>query len=1045
MHRIGSEDSLLLPCVSSGRFLLFLLCLFGYSGFCFSTQCQEHSAPLASTQMLHEGGSVREISLDGQWDAGIDRHYDRTLRVPGLASDPGKPTAGTLWYKRTIQIPAGRWTRATLILKGARFAPQVYMNGVLVSSAQGGMAPTLHEFALPAQNGNKPLTIEIALASLTNLDPLDASAVPVPDLWRSNVSSYLWDSVILRLHGDEEIRRVTPFPVSEPGGKPDDRISLHWELAGASLAEPGIRFTLFDEAGHAVASATIATVLDQKGETFLALGHRVAPWSPEHPHLYRLRTELFSRGHLADARDQSFGLRSFTMRGLGFTLNGEPYHLRMGTVVWHRWTRDPEARKIAFDPSWFERNVVLRLKSEGANALRFHLGLPPETFLDLCDRDGLTVQMEWPFFHGVAASGASMAVQWREWLDVAMRHPSVVIVQAWNETGEAQLTAARPALSALLRQYPPLVADHIDVTPVHKYWWSLFENLGLYYDSASQLGTPVMVDEFGGDYLDAAGNPGGYPTTSATFLRFLGYGNTKQERLQLEDEANGRVAEYWRRLGVAGFAPFCIVSSPEDGNNWFLGPEDMGSPTPKPVWTALSAAWAQQSVSLELWNRNFAPGETIHTPLWFFNESAHANKLRVTIHVVDATSGSDVTLPFAVSEQMPARGTRTMALRVPLPKSVGEWRIEARLETPPAQDARYKVPVVSYWRIRTFVPTVPPGLRSIGVDVPENEAELRAMLVQMHVKVVSPNNPAARVVLGSRATWQALATDAAIRGRFAAALHRGASIVLLDAGPEPLGAGYASGAAHGGPLEGAPTVHDPQTLQTAQLFGGVTAEFREASEPESTVQQPLEDGALWWHVPHEATWLWNGLRGGLIVPAADMQVSGLSGAALLSTWKARGADTHAIQTGSVYAYELAGYYAFASQGEDSAVSMQLRRRVASIVEDAPALANVVDPNAAVTVTNVSGQYRVAGTGDAATSLTPLVMAGKGLTRVPVVQLRFGQGDGTLVLSQLLTAGRLLPDHTQSGPGVYGLRYDPVAVQFVLNMLAASLDDPKQMK
>jgi beta-galactosidase len=375
MHRVGIEESHLQRCLPGWRLLLLLLCLINCSGACFPAQGQEHPAPLMSTQMLHEGDSVREISLDGQWAAGIDRRYDRMLQVPGLAGGPGKPTVGTLWYKRRIQLPVGCWTRATLTLKGARFAPRVYVNGTLVSFAQGGMAPTLHDFALPVGSGNKPLTIEIALTSLTNLDPRDASAVPGPDLWRSDNSSYLWDSVILRLHGEEEIRRVTPFE-----DMPHDRVSLHWGLAGAALPGASVRFTLLDEAGHAVASATSAAVLEQKGATALALNERVAPWSPEHPHLYHLRTELFWRGQLVDAREQSFGLRSFATRGLGFTLNGKPYHLRMGTVVWHRWTRDPEAQQIAFDSAWTERNVVLRLKSEGANALRFHLGLPPETF-----------------------------------------------------------------------------------------------------------------------------------------------------------------------------------------------------------------------------------------------------------------------------------------------------------------------------------------------------------------------------------------------------------------------------------------------------------------------------------------------------------------------------------------------------------------------------------------------------------------------------------------------------------------------------------------
>jgi hypothetical protein len=42
-------------------------------------------------------------------------------------------------------------------------------------------------------------------------------------------------------------------------------------------------------------------------------------------------------------------------------------------------------------------------------------------------------------------------------------------------------------------------------------------------------------------------------------------------------------------------------------------------------------------------------------------------------------------------------------------------------------------------------------------------------------------------------------------------------------------------------------------------------------------------------------------------------------------------------------------------------------------------------------------------------------------------------------SQLLTAGRLAPGFGQ--PGLYGIRYDPAAAQFVLNMLAFGVSGP----
>jgi beta-galactosidase len=989
-----------------------------------------HSVPLESKHLLSDRAAVRELSLDGDWQAGIDRHYDRVLRVPGLASDPGRPTPGTLWYKRTVELPAGDWTRATLTLKGARFAPAVYVNGQEVSAQEGGMAATVHRFALPS---GKSFTLEIALKSLNDLDPRDASAVPVPDRWRNNVSSYLWDSVVLRLHGAGEIAGTVPFPNFKA-----DSVALRWDLAGPAPATASVDFKVLDESGAVVLESGAQPAVGREGTVVLDLRHRIEAWSPEHPHLYRLRTDLVADGRLLDAREQSFGLRDFTTDGLGLRLNGEPYHIRMGTVVWHRWTRDPRAHLIAFDPVWFENNIVLRLKNSGANALRFHLGLPPEVFLDLCDQDGLAVQMEWPFFHGVAASRESLETQWKSWLDTAMRHPSVVIVHPWNETGEDQLKVAHSALDELLPQYPPIVVAHRDIIPIHKYWWSLFENVGLYYDSAAQFGKPVMADEFGGNYLDQNGNPGTYPAAREAFLRFLGRRNTREERLQLQADSNARIAEYWRRLGIAGFSPFCILGSPEDGNDWFLGPIDVASPTPKPVWAALAAAFAQQSLSLEIWNRNFAPGESPRIPLWFFNDGDREQSFAASVHIVDAVSGADAASPLSYRAVVQPHGSKTMQIEVALPQRVGEWRIEARLEEPVSPPAPN--PVISSWHIRTFVPKASARLQSAAIAVPLEETELRAMLEGLHLHPVAPSDATAQVFLGSRATWQKLHGAPATHTELDTLLHHGKSIVLLDAGPEPLGVGYSSGAKLGGPLEGAPSVGNPATLEVTDLFGGIKLSFLQVAEPESTIQQAESNRQLWDGVPRGATWLWNGLRGGLIVPAADMQISGLGGDALLAVWQARGADRTQIASGHSFAYELAGYYAFADRGDDALVSGALRKRVKTMVEDAPALRSAINPDAPMTVTDLGALYQQA-SGGQAESVTPMANAGKNLTRAPVVKIAFGNGDGQVVVSQLLTAGRLLPGESKAGPGVYGLRYDPVAVQMVLNMLDAALPGP----
>ncbi|MGH7996438.1 MAG: hypothetical protein ACREFX_08815 [Opitutaceae bacterium] len=689
--------------------------------------------------------------------------------------------------------------------------------------------------------------------------------------------------------------------------------------------------------------------------------------------------------------------------------------------------RDPEARTLAFNPGWFEENIVRRLKSLGANYLRFHLGLPPESFLDLCDHDGLLVQMEWPFFHGIQASKRSMETQWRAWLDVAARHPCVVMIQPWNETAGPELEKAWSALNADLADYPPIVVCGRDVINIHKYWWSLFENLGLYYDSPSQFGKPIMVDEFGGNYLDSNGDPGAYPAVRESLLRFLGRRQTRELRLRFQAESTSRVAEYWRRLGAAGFAPFCMLSSPQDGNNWFLGPLKEGRP--KPVWGALAAAFSPISVSLDIWDHNFTPGQVVTVPVYLFNDTDEVRPVTATVVILPADAEEPVGSPRNLERTVPAHGRAIVPVAVALPPEPGTWRMEAQLNQP-ASGTTHRV--VSAWDVQTLHVVVPTALRRAAVGVPDDEEEIRAFLGQNAINVTTPDDPAAAVIVTSTKTWASLTRRGELADRLLRAVARGVSLVMLDIGPRDLGQGYEAGDL--GPLEGAPRIVGPPRVERDRLFDGVQVEFEQVAEPESCLHSAMHDASLWHGLSRRSACLWNGLRGGLVVPADNMTVTGLSPSALLALWTARGADPKAIRHGDTYyAYELGGFYAFSRLARDHDVIARLRAKVQLLAEDAPTLDGSVDPNAPLVVTDIAESYRRGAEGGRATMLRPLASCGKDLDRIPVVELAFGRDQGKVILSQLLTAGRLVPGEAE--PGFYGIRYDPAAAQLVLNMIA----------
>jgi hypothetical protein len=967
------------------------------------------------------------ISLNGVWQTGFSRNYTSASTVPGIAIDPSKINTEKLWYKKTLVLPKGEWQYATLELKGARFLPEIFVNGVSVSKQNGGMAPTFHLLRSKDVRPGNTIILEIALSSLNDISQKDASYIPPADQWRSNVSSCLWDDVILHLHGNTRIERIIPF-VNEN----ESSAAIHLDLSqfNAVNFSGKSQLNITDAKGKLlVTKQQILTGL--RNVINFSYKNKLQKWSPENPVVYQLHLTVFDeKGKASDAYTMPFGIKAFATKNKQFYLNDQPCKLRGGTVVWHRWMRSQEGRELGFDTAWFAENIVQRLKDHGANYLRFHLGKPPERLLDLCDQYGLIVQYEWSFFHGMPASIESLEEQYKNWLDVAMRHPSVCLVHPYNETEGDQLNTVWEGLNVLLKNYPPLVMEERDVIHVHKYWWSLFENLGMYYDDANQFPQTIMVDEFGGNYLDEKGDLGGYKSLKESYLRFLGRTHTADERLHFHAASNAKVAEYWRRINAAGFAPFCILSSWEDGNNWFLG--KLKDAQPKPVWNELTAAFSPQSVSLNIWDRNFTMDEKIDVPVYFFNDTKQDASFRVSVSLVNEDSRLVYDTVFVKRINAFSKDAQNIAFT--LPAVAGNYTIKAELLNRPSS---VKYPVISQWPVHVFKSKVDSGVQITKVGVPNDEKELKTFLNNHFIATTSVDDTTAKLILTSLDTWKKIAQkDAALMHQLETAINKGTSVVMLDVGERFLGQGYPAKNGDLGPLQGVVRITDPK-ISTYDLFKGVSLTFTEAAEPESHLHADKNNDQLWKYLPNQYTWLWNGMRGGLIVPSADMNFSGLSADAFLVQWKSRGADEAAIKSGTYYAYELQGFYAFSSQPNDANVQKKLKDKLAFLVEDAPALANAINPLTPVKMFNLSQEYQSAEKGQAK-KFTPLASCGKNLTRTPVAVIKFGEGKGKLIVSQLLTAGRLAKGF--GGEGFYDVRYDEAAVQVVLNMLNVAIKE-----
>lgn len=926
--------------------------------------------------------------------------------VPALVTDP-TDRASAVTYRNTVTLPEGVWEHCSLLLKGARFCPEILINGRTIAHSEGGMGQLTIPLEDPDVFPGNTVTLEIQLSPLEEVPVEDASRIPDADWWRSNVSSLLWDEVSLSFFAEAELTEAVPFTDFA-----NRELTLRCKFRRWTEGVLPVEVRLTD--GDILLAHASVECTGDEAVLKLQLDERCPVWTPESPSLCKL--QILYGSSIQSETAFSWALREFSAVDKKFTLNQNPVSLRACTVVWHRLLRDPEAAEIAFDQNWFLENILLRLKSHGGNTIRFHLGPPPEAFLDLCDRYGVLVQMEWSFFHGIRAGYESLVKQWRQFLLTCLRHPSVVLVHLWNETEGDQLRQAFAAMEAASQDLPSIVFSHRDVLHIHKYWWSLFENVGVYYHSADQFPLPIMSDEFGGNYLDGKCEPGKYPTVMESFLRFLGKNLSAADMLQLQNESNARVAEYWRRIGAAGFSPFCALGSPEDGSHHFLGPLRFGAP--KPVWDALTAAWAPVSLSLAVWDRNYSVGQRVSIPLYLYNETDTPRTLLVEYGICGEYNLQPVDKIHTLERTLAPYETKVEYIDFTVPAAAGDYQFLAQLKQGCPEVTH---PIVSQWRFHAIEVKTPSVLRQKRVSLIDGTPELSDFLKRHDMISVSPEDaPDLVLVHGNAPAIPEL--DPKI------------PVVCLQLGPQNLGQGYRGDDL--GDLQGVEKVTDGEIIPVS-LLDGMTLLFQRVAEPESCIHPSEEGAVLWKHLRKDYGCLWNGMKGGILAPSHTMSVDSLSPDAFLEEWVSRGADREQILSGHCYAYSLEGFYRF-TDAESPDAEEELRQKVTLLAEDAPALAHAINRGAKVQKLNLGEAYcRSHGI---VRSIRPLAFAGKNLFRTPLLQIELENGR-VLWLSQLLTDGRLVPETENVTLPLHPDQpvYDPVCEQFICNLLAAAIE------
>ncbi|MEP0366884.1 MAG: hypothetical protein ABJN36_11300 [Cyclobacteriaceae bacterium] len=995
------------------------------------------------------------ILLNGEWQTGLNREYDAKMMVPGIpTTDTHNPATGSVWIKRTVKLPKGNWSGATLELKSALYRPKMYINGAKIGESIGGMMPNYFDLKGKSIKAGKEFTLEIELASLKDV-PEDDPAKPSPaDLWRSCQASWVRDDISILLYNQWRISRLIPFTDVD-----NDAVRLEWGLTQTEVKSGNpdkIRFEILNGAGEVLLSKEVRPK-ELSGEVFIPLENKLKLWSPLEPNLYRVRMQVMSKKGQAHEKTINYAPKTFQVSAdkSQFLLNGNPCTLRGGSIVWNRFAREAAASNLIDDRAWFYKAVIKPFKDHGANLLRFHLYPPPEWMLDMCDEYGLLAQLEAQYFHGRGGSNETLPPYYFKLLTLAAQHPSAAIIQLYNETEEELERQMFGSYLEIKDQFPSYVIANHDTYNLHRYWWSMSENVALYANSWEDYDRPTVIDEFGANYMDENWRVSTYPRALPGFDRFLNKGHTPEMRQQLQEWSYGKIGEYWRRIGIQGIAPFCTLGPFEDGGNWYVG--SLEEANLKPLWSSLASVFSPRSVSLEVWDRNYQPNQRVEVPLYIFNEYHQGDSAEVVLRLVDQESRVMSTRTMKI--WVGAYQTTTAKATFEMPSVSGEYVMEAELLNPVGGVA---VPVVSRWDLYVHDVTIPEPLKNARIGLGPNEHELKEAFDLLGMETYDMTDRDIDVVVTSFMTWNAINEgDSSIIKTLDQVIARGKNVVMLDVGPKFHGEKCPEPASIVG-LDGneypAHKIQKGEASKNTLLIasrqfsdefekqrkrdiwsgdfpGEVSLSMKYAFEPESHFHPSVNGQALWRHMEGlERAWLWNGLRGGLNVPAVNLFVNDLDQAGFLDFWSKRGADTSLIKSGPYYAYELEGYFGFSETNDDLLVLQDLYKQVHFVVEDLVSLKGLLNPDSDAKIREISAEYKsLQGKSE---KIVPMAIAGYGLNKTPILVVEFAN-ESKLLVSNLFTAGRLTEQANSAK--LYGYRYDPVALQFVLNMASHGLD------
>lgn len=331
--------------------------------------------------ILNDVKDGQSVALDDSKWQSVSLPHDWSVKgqlSPTLASCTGYLPGGIGWYRKTIDIPAGKpGEKVYLYFEGVYNRSEVFLNGQSLGKRPNGYISFMYDATPFIKPGEK----NVIAVRVDHSQSADSRWYTGSGIYR-NVWLVHANPIHIAQWG------IYAYPEKVKNGY---RLNVEVEIQNEEKenATLSVLNELYDATGKLVAKdrkkLTAKPGKENKLVTSLAVKNPTL-WSLSEPNLYTLKTTVLKDGTVTDRTSTRTGFRFYTFDpDKGFALNGEWMKMK-GVCIHH----DAGVLGSAVPREVWKRRLET-LKEVGVNAIRTSHNPQSTDLYDLCDEMGILV------------------------------------------------------------------------------------------------------------------------------------------------------------------------------------------------------------------------------------------------------------------------------------------------------------------------------------------------------------------------------------------------------------------------------------------------------------------------------------------------------------------------------------------------------------------------------------------------------------------------------------------------------------------------------